>query len=245
MKYLLFGDIHGRDLKDIQKVIEEEKPDQIVCLGDFDTPACIEQWLEIRKNYKTITVPGNHDLAFLYNDEITSGIWTNYIDMKFEDLKKELVDNRNAWEYLESLAKNTIWTGEIAGRKALVIHGGLAGSLESYPECPKELRPLWYRLLGTEGELENLWSNFKKLEERGYELMIRGHDHVSAFFKKEGNVISWKRAKEKEEETELPGADASVIISVGSYFFGDFVLLEGDRVKFRKIDPDYRCFIYL
>jgi predicted phosphodiesterase len=35
MKYLLVGDFHGANLRELERYLERIEPDVIICLGDF------------------------------------------------------------------------------------------------------------------------------------------------------------------------------------------------------------------
>lgn len=108
-KIVTIGDIHGRDVwKDI---IEKEKPDQVIFLGDYlstheeniTSEMQVDNLKEIFK-YKdehpnTIMLRGNHDLQHLgYYWARCSGYFPN-VDVLMRDLKQEYLD-KTQWLYI-------------------------------------------------------------------------------------------------------------------------------------------------
>lgn len=61
MKYLIFGDVHGRSLEPLEKILDSEKDMGIICLGDFDTTKTVHQAMNMLQKYGGVIVAGNHD----------------------------------------------------------------------------------------------------------------------------------------------------------------------------------------
>jgi len=107
MKYLIFGDMHGKDLTKLEATLVKENPDSIICLGDFDNVKTIRNFIDIEEDYlkkgkEVIKVPGNHDYAILNNQPITSG--TIIASGKnYNQLHEELFNDKKAREYMENL----------------------------------------------------------------------------------------------------------------------------------------------
>jgi len=194
MNYVIIGDLHGTDLSSFEMVLYRENPDVLICLGDFDQTKTIHQFMGLEKRLlssgiKVIKVPGNHDHAIFYNLPIYSGTLQKQGKTSGE-LHLELMADPIAKGYIENLV-NSGFSGCTKNRvrifldkekfgeeyPTIIVHGGLDGNLRSYPGCPERIADLWYRL---ECE-EDYRKNFDAMGEKGYKVMIRGHDHEPAY----------------------------------------------------------------
>ncbi len=93
MKYAIFGDMHGIDLRALEAALGEEDPDSLICLGDFDQTKTIRQFIDIQDYYealgkRVIVVPGNHDKAILKGESINSGALTKQGKSSYELTKR-------------------------------------------------------------------------------------------------------------------------------------------------------------
>ncbi len=109
MKYAIIGDIHGADLSRLEKVLNFEKPDCLICTGDFDQTLSIHQFKRLEKKFQksgkmVIKVAGNHDHAILNNIEIISDS-INSQGKSFSELYNELIRDQSARKYVYSKAK--------------------------------------------------------------------------------------------------------------------------------------------
>lgn len=179
MKYLIIGDIHGRDLSDIEQVLNSEKIDVLICTGDFDQAKTIRQFIELEKRLKSedkevIIVPGNHDEAILNNHEIYSGTIQKQ-GKTFQQLHTELIKDKIAYEYIKKLVNSKhegftthrvrIFLDQLKYGKSyqtLVIHGAYKGDLSSNPYCDENNRDLWTRLTSYNDYKENFEVMSKK-----------------------------------------------------------------------------------
>ncbi|MEM5797907.1 MAG: metallophosphoesterase family protein [Candidatus Aenigmatarchaeota archaeon] len=277
MRYLIFGDIHGKHLDVLEKTLNSEKPDMIICLGDFDNTDVVRQWIKIQKNYPALTVPGNHDHAILKAIPIWTSIWDVSEDEAEEytqKLHEDLHSDKECLNFIKSLIygkteskednaeyfifnqvsedlkrfenilfsdkeySNFIKTGvykrtymlerkiRIGNKNTVVVHGGFAGDINSWSECPEEYRPLWYRIR----EIQHAKENFEEMEKRGYELMIRGHDHMQQCIAKIGNNIINFEGNISFCTIE----EGLYIINPGAYFDGDYAIMDvKDNIEVR------------
>ncbi|MEM7828668.1 MAG: metallophosphoesterase [Candidatus Aenigmatarchaeota archaeon] len=240
MRYLIFGDIHGKHLDVLEKTLDSEKPDMIICLGDFDSTDVVRQWVKIQKNYPALTVPGNHDHAILKAIPIWTSIWDVSEDEAEEYIQKlytSLKSDKECLNFIKSLIYERINLEEeprlkpekeikIGEKNAIIIHGGFAGDINSWSDCPEEYRPLWYRIK----EIQHAKANFEEMEKRGYELMIRGHDHMQQCIAKIGNNIINFEGNISFCTIE----EGLYIINPGAYFDGDYAIMDvKDNIEVR------------
>jgi predicted phosphodiesterase len=179
MKHLVFGDMHGKGTGDLDSIIESEDFDSFICLGDFDQTKVIRSVINLEQKFKekgksSIVVPGNHDHAIYHNEHIYSGTLEKQ-GKSIQDLHLELQEDNKSKQYLSNLLnKNHGVETKIGDYSTYVIHGGLGGSLISYYNCPKEIEDLWFRVDFGDYDYRK---NFYKMEEKNYNILLRGHDH--------------------------------------------------------------------
>lgn len=188
MRYAIIGDFHGADLGGLEKALDSENVDSLVCLGDFDKTKTIHQFMQLEQKYQdqgkeVIKVPGNHDLAVLFNIPITSGTLESQ-GKDIYQLHQELMDDDEALKYLSELVRSSSLTNHRKRLqmdsheyndflKTIITHGGYDGDFSSYPDCPAQTKNLWVRLRTEEDHQKN----FAKMDKKGHNIMIRGHDH--------------------------------------------------------------------
>lgn len=189
MKYAIFGDIHGEELKDLERALDFENPDVLICTGDFDRAKTIRQFMALEERYmengkSVIKVPGNHDHAILNNLPITSGALRRQGKSSYE-LHRELMEDSEARDYIDKLVNpegfytnnrvRTYLDKERFGSeyRTIIIHGAYDGDLSSFPACPEDIKDLWLRLKTK----EDYRKNFEAMDRKGYRVMVRGHDH--------------------------------------------------------------------
>lgn len=193
MKYAIFGDIHGADLGGLEKALRKEKPDVLVCTGDFDSTSSINQFRALEARYRkkgkdVIVVPGNHDEAILNNSQMNSV--NLFLQGKtVRQLHQELVNDSVAHNYLRRLvnSRSSLYVHGIRifldkeqfekEYDTVIVHGGLDGNASDFEECPEDQKDLLYRLK-TIGEHAK---NFREMSIRGHNIMIRGHDHKASY----------------------------------------------------------------
>jgi predicted phosphodiesterase len=233
MKYLLFGDIHGKDLKKLEKTILAESPDTLVCLGDFDHVKSIREFMDIEKEYlkqgkNVIKVPGNHDYAVLHNKPLESGTLNVYGKSVFE-LNSSLKKDKEAHDYLFNLVNSDLFVrGNLDEEKFgdaypfVVVHGGYTGDDRKSQGYSEELKPMWYRMK-TE---EDFHMNANEMRMKGEKVMIRGHDHFPSL------SINDSETTERELHSPMKGSKFKLsskkeqIITPGAYFYRDFAIID-------------------
>lgn len=256
MKYVIIGDLHGADLYlDLEDTIMFENPDFLICIGDFDQIKTIHQFMEIEKDLikqgkEVITVPGNHDHSLLNKISIDSSMFKKQGKSWYE-LVKELEKDEVAKDYLDNLV-NSKEKGFTTHRKAffldkdkfgegyntVVIHGAYDGDISSAPGCSPEERDLWLRLL----KKEDHEKNFAVMERKGYDIMIRGHDHDPCYTYKdsEKGIVSYNPEQDGKEYRLFK--ERKHVINPGALFDGWFAVIEtnnpGEEVpilKYKKL----------
>lgn len=252
MKYLIFGDIHGKDMDSLKKEILAEQPDSLICLGDFDGVKSIREYMDIEKEFlkqgkEVYKVPGNHDFALAYGDGIKSATFEAQTK-NMHDYYIELKRDPKAKKFIQDLADSDFYVrGNLDEGKFgekypfVVVHGGYTGDLESCLGCGEGSKPLWYRMKNE----EDFHFNANEMRLRGEKIMIRGHDHFPAF--------SVNDAESTERELHFPirgnkfkiNSKKEQIINPGSYFYKDFAVIntsgEVPEIEYKKdTDPNYK-----
>jgi len=237
MKYVIIGDLHGADLWPLEQALNVIGPDCLICTGDFDRAHTIRQFKNLENKYlnkgkSVFKVPGNHDHAILNNMNIQSGTLMEQCKTS-QELHIELIRDRDARKYLDELvnSKNPEYVNsriktsldeERFGKNypTIIMHGAYAGNLLYFPNCPQNMQDFWTRLI-TNADHEK---NFRVMKIRGYNVMIRGHDHDPSYvyndLKKGVCVHSPKadgfvyRLFENRQHTINPGALAEGFLAI-------------------------------
>ncbi len=233
MKYLIFGDIHGKDLKKLEKRIQVENPDTLVCLGDFDSVNSIREFMEIEEDFakkgnKVIKVPGNHDYAVLNARSLESST-LNVSGKSVRDHYISLNNDKKAKDYFFNFVNSDLFVRDYLDKEKfeneypfVVVHGGYIGNLDSCPGCPDEIKPMWFRMK-TDGDF---YDNMGEMMEKGEKIMIRGHDHFPAFSR-----MNFKTG-ERENLNPVNGdffkinSEYQHIINPGPYFYRDYSIID-------------------
>lgn len=231
MKYLIFGDVHGQDMKRLEKSLLVENPDTLICLADFDQIYSIRQFMEIEEEYlkkgkEVIKVPGNHDYALVHNQSINS--WKlNSKGKSIYFLHGELNEDKKAKEYLSKLVNSEfIVKGFLDKNKFneeypfVVVHGGYSGDISNYRNCPEKEQPLWNRMI----EEEDFKQNLIELKKRNEKVMIRGHDHIPTYTTMNSNKVDITPTIEGQEFMLSP--DKEHIINPGAFFYRYFATID-------------------
>ncbi len=239
MKYLLIGDIHGAEIKYFEKAFDFEKPDVLICTGDFDQTRSIHQFKNLEKRYlkkgiEILKVPGNHDQAILNSFWINSKVLKLQGKTSFQ-LYQELMVDKTSREYIEKLV-NSEFKGFTNNRirifldpkqfgkhyQTIIMHGAYEGDLSSYPNCPKNLRDLWSRLITKEDYLKN----FKTMKSKNYKIMIRGHDHQARYVYEDNLEGLVSILPEKDNSTFELLKNQIHTINPGALFEGHFATID-------------------
>ncbi len=252
MKYAIFGDIHGNELKELEHSLRFENPDTLICTGDFDQVRSIRNYMKLEQDYlnqgkQVITVPGNHDHSILNNLPLFSG--TIYKQGKDHNiLHEELKEDQVSFNYLDKLINNldirknnyrkVINLGNNSDYRTIVIHGGLEGNLDYGPRGVKNQREkdLWSRIIMYHDKkdkyINSIYqrSNFNNMGRKALNVMIRGHDHIQDYTyngQKKG-IVSY--GKEDSNSFRLfPNRQHT--ITHGALFDGHFATIDTDLEK--------------
>lgn len=235
MRYLVVTDIHGKLLEKLNPVIDDGI-DSLICLGDFDQVRSIRSFMDLQarleqEGKQVITVPGNHDYAVAFCQDISSGTLRAQ-KKEIYQLHEELNSDELALRFIFDLFGKTNGK-ELRLNKdfnAYVVHGGLNGDMYSFPECPDKIRDLWYRL---ENEYHHR-INFRAMEEKGYNVMIRGHDH-------ERSCVSFFDGIVKNIHQRLVVLNPEILYTLnpGAWYNSNYLVIDCSKeqsfVDFRKI----------
>lgn len=204
MKYAIIGDLHGTELSDLERALNFENPDFIICTGDFEKTTTIHQFKNLEEKYQKsgkiiIKVPGDYDYSILNNISIKFKT-LNIEGKNISQLHEELIQDPIAKQYIDELVnsknpkytnnKVTIFIDEAKfdkEYKTLIIHGAYNGTYLT--GCQKNIKDLCLHLV----TIDDYLKNFIEMEKKGYKIMIRGHDHYPIYVyndPKEGNVIN-------------------------------------------------------
>jgi len=234
VKYFIFGDIHGRNLNDLEESLTYFSPDALICLGDFDRVSSIRQFMELENEYIqkgkiVIKVPGNHDNSILKNEPIRSETLANQHKTS-QELHYEIKQDPIAYNYIENLlsldgiTKNFFLDEKKFSNEypSVVIHGAYTGDLSSYSRCPYPWSYLWYRLDGS-------WEvnqNFRAMKEKGKKIMIRGHDHSSmhaSYDSANEKICHWTSYSDSPIQLSK---ELHHVINPGAFYEGNFALID-------------------
>jgi len=236
MKYLIVGDFHNVRLKEkLETLIEREKPDCLISLGDYDIIDSILDFLEISEKcegqgIQVIDVPGNHDHAILNNFYIESPTLTS-LNTDIDTLHSKLQETPRARQYLEKALchENITKRLEIGKFNVVIVHGAYNGDIKSLGDKDKDelVNRLWYRLLDS----RDICSNFDEMARLKENIMIRGHDHwqfYATFCR--GSVIIDYYSK------AIPlGRRPMHVICPGAFYEGCYAVLEQRKNKLKVL----------
>ena len=235
MKYSFISDIHGADIKKVYKTIRPYV-NLFIILGDLDRTRAAEQVNELLKNDPGVYfVPGNHDYSHINHELIYSGMmnkqeinslmmweeWDNspelskLISSSFDNSFKEKYPN------YKGLAGRRISLHLENGEKMILMHGAYDGDYQGEPS------DLWNRL----GSKESYKKNFKVMEQKGYSLMVRGHDHEQELaFLLNGGEVDVLHSPRLEYPIDITNAE-KVTITAGSLHDGYLAILDDTLIK--------------
>ncbi len=256
MRYAIWGDMHGKDLGSLDQALEDIDPDVLICLGDFDQVKVIQQFMDLQKKYQSIgkeviVVPGNHDHAILVNLDIYSGTITAQ-GKSSQQLHDELMDSPLEDKFLEKLVFNSESSNSEHLKRTfaldpekfdsryptIVVHGALAGNSSSYLFCPKNFKPLWFRLRSK----SNLKANFAAMKNKNFKVMIRGHDHqhLYVYDDPQKGIVTYEPRLDSEYRLFQ---HRSHVINPGAYFDGYFAHIDTSGnvpvLRYFKVDTKF------
>ncbi len=241
MKYVMMGDLHGSELRGLETALDYLDPDVLICLGDFDQIKTIHQFRDIEERYendgkKVIKVAGNHDHAILTGFDIYSGT-LRMQDKTSRELHEELKQDPVAIKYIDDLV-NTNKTEQVFldkdkfGEKyrTIIIHGAYDGDLYSYPSCSPEIKHLWMRLRTK----YDYAKNFDVMQRKGFNVMIRGHDHEPSYAYEDSNREIFLCAPKMNNSLEESHFEYKLkhnrryVINPGALFNHHFAMIDTD-----------------
>lgn len=221
MKRAILSDIHG-NLEALQAVLDDIQKvgvDQIYCLGDVigygpNPCACLDVVARFQ-----LTILGNHDHGALFDPEgFSSGaeraiFWTR---QQLEAPSADLEAAQRRIRFLSELPRCHRENG------LLFVHGSARNPLNEYvfPEDIYNTR-----------KLEKIFALIEKY-------CFQGHTHVPGVFTDDGRFFS-----PRDLNNRYVLNDRKVMINVGSVgqprdgdFRSSYVILDGQRVEFRRVE---------
>ena len=204
-------------------------------LGDLDRASLAEEALDIlREDEGVVLIPGNHEYAHINHRKITSstmdaqGIdspamwkeWDSKPEVKEAFAAMFSGDFRENYPEMKGKAGENIELRLEGGDIAILMHAALEGSPTGFPAG------LWNRLRSARDHERN----FRAMKEKGYTIMLRGHDHRPELAFSSGNRVETADIREGKP-VEIMGEVAT--ITVGDLHHGHYAFLddEGDGRK--------------
>jgi predicted phosphodiesterase len=231
--HLVIGDIHVKNVSDLEKEIDLERLDSLICTSDFDSVDSIKDYLSFRDKAKKegaeiIGVGGNHDDA-IYNDTSIASTTIGGPYKEFEEIVDELRSDKTARDHIKRILDNPVKETEINNMNTVVVHGGLAGNLRSFPACPKDKQVFWNRLYRKK-DYEN---NMELMDQKGYDLMLRGHDHEPEIVKSSPEGLNYIYPDDGEEYNL---SEDRTILTHGAFLDGWYLTIEDDKARYENIN---------
>ncbi len=205
MARLVISDIHA-DIDSLNAIIEIIENSSftarygevtgILNLGDavgrgFHPIEVIERLLELSDEKEVISVIGNHDEAFLSNQEITGS------DIASIGAHSELRENHRCMRFLKSLPQHSIDYGD----RILAVHGGPIdpSTISDGASDDRPFRHTWQRITGAGNDFldntagyhytpEHAFTHVEAFSGRGF-LILCGHEHYEACYSAIGGQV--------------------------------------------------------
>ncbi|MCM2325904.1 MAG: metallophosphoesterase [Candidatus Woesearchaeota archaeon] len=253
MKSLLFGDLHGRDPFDLERVIRKENFENVICTGDFDTVFSINRYLEMIDAFpksKFYTCAGNHDEGIYNNHILTDSNFTRF-GMTLKQMHEELKSDDAAYAFIGDLLnkKQAFMHLYESGREPLrflyfrtvVMHGSYGGRFSQnwfenfiagmmFRNINKDI---WRYLQERDSEnnyqssVKSHRDNFMIMKTHGCQVMLKGHDHYPeiAFQWPNGDI---QVNNGEEHPTMLLQKGFMYTITPGAFKHGHYAVIETD-----------------
>ena len=237
------GDFHGTDPIPFIKKCKRKGIEKLVCLGDYDDPAILENILAL--DMDKIVLIGNHDYHLVvdwYKDEadrfyLKSGYLPDMFSMEYDVLMKKWHDNKTARDFVlkskevrSGRKKGLRVVGKVDDKKVIYTHASLVDH-----KCKYEPYQLWQRITPD----DSMRANFKEMRRLGYWIMFRAHDHfpLITYMKNGINVFEHDIHLAWDNKVKLKN-DELYIVTVGSFREGRYVVLDDEKrtVKLKDIN---------
>ena len=229
-KLILVSDIHGANLLEAYKLLSDRNP--FAMLGDLDRAENAYRLEKLLKeNSNVFYTPGNHEYAHVNMKWLNSPmlvlqgfasdmLWGEWDKPELKKLVMSSYENKFEEEFPDhkGRAAKIIEIELESGGKLALMHAALYGKYRGEPH------DLWYRL---KDEI-NHKDNFFFMSKKGYEVMIRGHDHIPELAILEGNKVEIiKEVVGKKFDI----TNKTVTITVGTLFNGYYAVFEDGKSK--------------
>lgn len=234
MTVYALGDYHGKSIEEFLELESPTSDDLVLSTGDFDQVSIIHEILDLKNRIgegSVIDVGGNHDHALLEKVPISSSTIESQ-SKHFHEMVDDLHQDSEAKKYIESIVNNPIREFEIGDLNGVLVHGGLAGYIQS-SNITEEMEPFWRRLWDD----EDFEDNFEVMDEKNYDLMVRGHDHRrDHVLRRKDAYTPTYRSHNLEEGYELD-MDYNHIITHGAWHNGQYAVIDQDslEIEFREV----------
>lgn len=229
MKSLIISDMHGDNPRGIIDYHLSQGVEQLVCLGDYDTPEVLRAIRAIK--IPKILIVGNHEFHYVHSYGMTR---TSY--MKFDAGFYADLWNQNPGEK-DFVRKAITHPGQHSGvlvshkvkdKTIAYVHGSL---LEEDTEDPDVTGLVWGRMR----KETSIRANFEEMTKRRFDILFRGHDHVAS-------VLSMRRSSDTKrayviEHDGYMNDKISLsqgllhIVNVGSFMNGEYITFDDKTLE--------------
>ena len=221
--------MHGDDPRAVIEHHLANGVEKLVCLGDYDTPQVLKT---IRKlKIPKILIVGNHDFHYVKRYGLTSrdmkmdaggyaDLWNEHPAEK-EFVQKAIAQpNQNA---------GILVSEKVRKRMLAYVHGSLLGNDTEDPDVPGFV---WGRMRNA----DKIVANFTEMDRLGFEILFRGHDHVSAVFTRAKSDKENPYIMERDgymHDRVLLKASGLHIVSVGAFYHGEYAVFDDKKMEVR------------
>ncbi|MFL5341914.1 MAG: metallophosphoesterase family protein [Gemmataceae bacterium] len=223
--WAVLSDIHANleALLAVLQDMERFRPSAAFCLGDTlgYGPNPLE-CLDLTRRFR-VTLRGNFEHAVLNGSDGFGEVAERSVHWTRDELEKPGPDRIRRFEFLGSRP----WTHQ--EREYLFVHASPRNPLHEYvfPEdiyCPPKLTQIFA-----------LFSRY----------CFNGHTHIPGMIVQDGSADRWRYVRPEEVEFNYRLDDRKTLINVGSVgqprhgdWRASYALLDGDTVRFRRVDYD-------
>jgi predicted phosphodiesterase len=235
MRSLIITDLHHKHPQEIVESAMDLGIEKIVCLGDIETPQILDYLLKLKIKKRIII--GDHEYHHSHGMEIFSSsmkhnceyYWNMWSSTPAGKFVLEYGSTKNT---RPGKTKGIKVVDKIGDKKICYVHGSL---LEKEPMHPGMNGIMWGRLLCDYYDEKKI-SNFRVMQNEGYSILFRGHDHTNSVHTFIEEIHEFKpnkvkiESKEKLYETIIQlDKDRLNMVTVGAFERGNCCIFDEDK----------------